>query len=222
MSAHRTPVSHTVAQAAPRRRKQADRTAESRERLISAAIELLGEKGYSRTTLVEIGQRAGLSRGLVTFHFGSKEQCMLAVVDAIRSNVQAALESASSSVRGLEALDLFIDKYLMTEEPTSSTSIRAMYVIIIESVTSSPGLREAVAENNAVFRQMLANRIAQAREDGEIVLNDSADDLATFIEGLLRGVLIQCLADPDAIDLRRIADLTKSILRSYLRTTMQS
>jgi AcrR family transcriptional regulator len=208
--------------AAPRRRKQVERTAESRERLVYAAIDLLGEKGYTRTTLAEIGQRAGVSRGLVTHHFGSKEQCMLAVVEAIRTEVQSILAESGRGIRALDALDLFIDQYLLGEHPKASQAVRAMYVIIIESVTSSPGLLAAVTENNAAVRQMIAGWIAEAQEDGEIEAGANVLDLAIVVEGLLRGVVLQWLAEPAAVDLRRVADLAKSMVRTHLRSSAVS
>jgi AcrR family transcriptional regulator len=42
----------------------------STRRLIQAAAELLTERGYERTTLAAIGERAGYSAGLVTGRFG--------------------------------------------------------------------------------------------------------------------------------------------------------
>jgi AcrR family transcriptional regulator len=185
---------------------------------VSAAIELLGEKGYAGTTFAEISQRAGMSRGLVTHHFGSKEQCMLAVVEAIRTKVQSLLAEAGDSTRGLDALDLLIDGYLLGEDPWYSQAVRAMYVIIIEAVTSSPGLLPAVAEHNAVVRRMIADWIAEAHQDGAIELRGNALDVATVVEALLRGVLLQCLADPTAVDLPRVADHAKSMVRTLLRS----
>jgi len=222
MAAQRTTPAEIPADSPNRRRTQEERTAESRERLIAAAIELLGEKGYNRTTLADIGKRAGLSRGLLTFHFGSKEQCMIAVVDTIRALVVAELERAGTNARGLKAVDLMIDTYLTTEDPRSSRAMRAMFVIIMESTTMSSGLREVVAEQNAIFRTMLADWITQAHDDGEIELLDEPRDLATVIEAMLRGALIQSLADPDAVDLPTIAKLTKTMVHNHVRASRPS
>src|ERR1700724_642251 len=56
-----------------RRRTQRERTAESAQRLLDAAIELIAEKGFDRTTAAEIGERAGYSRSMVRARYGSKE-----------------------------------------------------------------------------------------------------------------------------------------------------
>ena len=46
---------------------------ERRRQLIDATISVIGEAGISGATLPEITRRAGLSLGLVNFHFGSKD-----------------------------------------------------------------------------------------------------------------------------------------------------
>lgn len=47
-----------------------------RQQLIEATIQTMAERGYSRTTLTEVARRAGLSHGLVLFHFQSKENLL--------------------------------------------------------------------------------------------------------------------------------------------------
>lgn len=44
-----------------------------RERLIEAAIDLFGRDGFDATSLRAVAEEAGVSWGLVRFHFGSKE-----------------------------------------------------------------------------------------------------------------------------------------------------
>jgi TetR/AcrR family transcriptional repressor of bet genes len=57
---------------APRKASRASR----REQLIEATIETLANCGLSRTTLTEVAGAAGLSHGLVNFHFQSKERLL--------------------------------------------------------------------------------------------------------------------------------------------------
>lgn len=57
--------------ARPRRRQQ-DRTAEARRRLAEATIDCLSRCGYAGTTLQQVADAAGLSRGAVQHHYESK------------------------------------------------------------------------------------------------------------------------------------------------------
>jgi AcrR family transcriptional regulator len=59
---------------------QRERTAESTRRLLDAAIELIAEKGFERTTAMEIGERAGYSRSMVRARYGSKEALLESVL----------------------------------------------------------------------------------------------------------------------------------------------
>jgi len=65
------------AQDGPARRRDAAR---SREQLLRAAGELFAENGYEKTTLREIGLRAGVDAALVARYFGSKAQLYLATL----------------------------------------------------------------------------------------------------------------------------------------------
>ncbi|MEU6559862.1 TetR/AcrR family transcriptional regulator [Nocardia nova] len=199
----------------PVRRTQTERSAESREKLIGAAIELLGTRGYTGTTLAEIGRVAGVSRGLVTHHFGNKEQCMQAVVGSIHDTLAARLTRAPGQSRGLAAIDNLIDEYLRGRAEADRYT-RAMYVIVIEACTTSPGLLPAVAENDSVVRRLLVDMLDEAVADGEIEPPADADELAVLIFALMRGVLIQHLADPEAFNRRQVSAVAKQLVHAHL------
>lgn len=59
-----------------------ERRARTRERLITAAREIIAEKGFHRATLDEIAARAGLTKGAVYDNFASKDELFSAVVVA--------------------------------------------------------------------------------------------------------------------------------------------
>ena len=79
----------------PRKRTRAAR----RQQLIEATIEVLAELGYARTTLSDVARKAGLSHGLVNFHFQSKEllleETLGALSDEYRESWTQALASAA-------------------------------------------------------------------------------------------------------------------------------
>jgi AcrR family transcriptional regulator len=65
--------------AARRRNAEASRTA-----ILAAARAAFAEQGYARATMRDIARRAGVTHGLVTLHFTSKEQLFLAAVPGHR------------------------------------------------------------------------------------------------------------------------------------------
>ncbi|MEV5388496.1 TetR family transcriptional regulator [Streptomyces sp. NPDC052721] len=63
----------------PARRRD---SARSKELLVRAAGELLAERGFERTTVRDIGERAGVDQALIARYFGSKAQLFIAVLRA--------------------------------------------------------------------------------------------------------------------------------------------
>ncbi len=64
-----------------RRLTQDQKTAETRRRLLDAAVLCLIDRGYANTTTSEIAERAGLSRGAQLYHFPRKEELIAGAVE---------------------------------------------------------------------------------------------------------------------------------------------
>jgi TetR/AcrR family transcriptional repressor of bet genes len=72
-----------------------------RAQVMEATIRSLAERGFSRTTVTNVAARAGISHGLVLFHFQSKENLLAETLDYLaeeyRLNWQSALEVAGKA-----------------------------------------------------------------------------------------------------------------------------
>ncbi len=67
----------------PTARTQADRSAETKGRLIDATVACLVDYGYARTTTVEICSRAGLTRGAYNHHYAGTEALFTDVLEQL-------------------------------------------------------------------------------------------------------------------------------------------
>ena len=69
-----------------------------RLQLIEATIDSLARRGYSETTMADVADGAGLSRGIVNFHFESKDKLLVATLQHMSEEYAAhwrgALERA--------------------------------------------------------------------------------------------------------------------------------
>ena len=63
------------------RRSHAERTAETRARIIRGVLESIAAVGFQRTTAAEITRRAGVTWGAVQHHFGDKDGILVAVLE---------------------------------------------------------------------------------------------------------------------------------------------
>jgi len=69
------------------RRTQGERSGATRRALLSAARALFGEGGFARTGRDQIAERAGVTRGALYHHFGSKELLFRAVVEDLEREI---------------------------------------------------------------------------------------------------------------------------------------
>ncbi|MEU5403672.1 helix-turn-helix domain-containing protein [Streptomyces sp. NPDC005963] len=85
----------------------------SRERLLQATVELVGERGFEATTLADIADRAGSARGLISYYFPGKRQLFQSAVHRLmHRTLDAALHREPQSDDGLEVLARAIDAVL--------------------------------------------------------------------------------------------------------------
>ncbi len=85
----------------------------SKERLLHAAVELVGEHGYEATTLGDIADRAGSARGLVSYYFPGKRQLVQSAVHRLmHRTLEEALEREPRTEDGRERMARAIDAIL--------------------------------------------------------------------------------------------------------------
>ena len=65
-----------------------------RQQLIEATINSLAKRGYAETTMADISDGAGMSRGIVNFHFESKEKLLVATLQYMADEYSAHWRNA--------------------------------------------------------------------------------------------------------------------------------
>ena len=65
-----------------------------RQQLIEATIKVLGQKGYAALTVADVARLAGLSTGIVIFHFNSKEELLAATMQHLAAEYRQHWETA--------------------------------------------------------------------------------------------------------------------------------
>lgn len=81
--------------AAQARRSQAERSTATTQHLVEVARALFATEGYAQTSTEEVVRRAGVTRGALYHHFGSKEGIFVAVLDAVQGDVARQVAAAA-------------------------------------------------------------------------------------------------------------------------------
>ncbi|AYC34095.1 TetR/AcrR family transcriptional regulator [Pseudomonas cavernae] len=187
-------------QAAPRR-TQTERRAEAEQRLLLAARKIVARKGWVGMTLAEVGEEAGYSRGLAAHHFGSKAGLLRALAGFVNTSFVAMVDAEVPQRRpGMDVLKGFISVYLGRSD-SDWTNTRALLALMAEAVTEDSETVQVLAEYNRSVQDYLARQVRTGIANGEI--RPGVDPLATaaLILGAMRGMMLQYLLDPPAVDL---------------------
>ena len=195
---------------------QADRSALSERRTLEAAVELMGERGFEKTTLAAIGKAAGYSRGLATHHFGSKADLFARVIRWISDKLRRQVEPALKERGGVDALFAFVDghRQFADENPLMT---RALYVLWFQSLIADSPMRDAAIEDLLGHRDRIRRIIEQGIREGTV--RSDADPGAEAIQfcGALFGLGLQWLIDPASFPNEDMHRLFKERLEATLR-----
>ena len=117
------------------RRSHAERTAETRGRIIAAVVESIAEVGFQRTTAAEITRRAGVTWGAVQHHFGGKDGILFAVLEDSFDRFASQLADIEVEATPLdERIDLFIER---AWDHFGSAHYRSTFEILLSHAGSS-------------------------------------------------------------------------------------
>jgi AcrR family transcriptional regulator len=197
------------------RRTQAERRAESEQRLLRASIELIVEQGLQRTSLADIGRRAGASHALVNHRFGSKDELVDRIIEhATHYYAVAAIERVGDHT-GLDALLDICAMYLDLVEDADPLG-RVHVVMWSEAVAHTASRRSAQLEWDRQFRSFAASLIEDGIAEGTIRADVDVATSALTIVGALRGVAMQMLLD-EGIDVVAAQSLIRTLVLSDLQ-----
>jgi AcrR family transcriptional regulator len=198
-------------------RQQQERTAVARRRLLEAAGELIIERGYVGMTLAAVGERAGYSRGLVTIHFGSKENLLAALVERITTDwSHRILPPQTEEKSGLDSL-LALITAIERQFERDAHHIKLLYALMFEALGTNEFLRRWFIDFYRRQRSDLGNLIRRGIRDGSILPGTIVDDQTTAIIATLRGIGYLWLLDPGFDPIAALAHLYESTETS-LRT----
>ncbi len=184
-----------------------------REQILAAAFAVAARDRLDGLTIRRVASHAGLSPGLVFFHFGSKDELLVALLDrVIASTIDTvvpdevwALPTAHDRLRArlrgeLERLperrdgvELFFDYWVMgTRHPT----VRARIVAALAAYRHSflPLVEDLVAEDQVRFAATTPAR------------------LAAVVVSLVEGTAVQAVMEPGSIDVEGFMATVESLI----------
>src|SRR6202158_1187508 len=152
-----------LASTSPSDRRQR-RSADIRERLFRAALDLFAQKGFAETTVEDITEAADVGKGTFFNYFPSKDHILLAFGEMQLGKLEEAVKTARSRN---EPMPEFLRTLgvRMTQEPTRNPSIiRAL----LQAYLSTTPVREAMIDLQQRVHALLTQMIQLGQDRGEI------------------------------------------------------
>ncbi len=175
------------------------RKAATRTRLLEAAARVYAARGVAGATLDDVAEEAGLTKGAVYGHFGSKDNMLVALMEeylAQEIGEQVALFDRDETTweRPFVGSDRWMD-----EVDKAPDAFRLLIEFWLASGRDER-LREQVALGFEALRQMFTSFITQSAADaGTDLAHDAARHFANVSMGLSLGLALVRLADPDNV-----------------------
>jgi AcrR family transcriptional regulator len=172
--------------AAPVPDRRQRRSAETRERLFRAALELFAQKGFNETTVEDITEAADVGKGTFFNYFPSKDHILLAFGEMQLAKLESAIEEAR---RTGEPMPSFLRSLgvRMTQEPARNPSIiRALLLAYISTTAVREGTIDLQKRVHALHTQI----IQLGQERGEIRNDLPATEIAHVFRQTIFGTLL--------------------------------
>ena len=182
--------------------------ASSRELLISAAQQVLAEKGFEAASIKEIAQVAGVNQGLVHYYFGSKEALLTEVAKAFSQQISEEVRQIrqQTAERNLKEVVLALTKARIRERPDIYRLSYELYALGLRR----SGLTASVAA--------LLNDVQEGIGETVQTVSDAADaqSLAAIIRACFDGLALQAMLEPD-FDLDGAFDTLSRLLEPIMK-----
>jgi TetR/AcrR family transcriptional regulator, transcriptional repressor for nem operon len=188
-----------------------------KESIIHEALKLFSLKGFSSTSITDILEATGASKGGFYNHFKSKEDLFFAVLEHARQiwreKVLTDLDRVSQPLEKIcKLLENYRDLYLMDSEDIPGGCI--FINLAVELADKYPHLADAVNQGFSGFKTMVNNFFNNAKKQGLLRGDTSTEAMTEMVFASMLGASMMYSVDKSTENLQR----TIGAIIQYLRT----
>lgn len=166
-----------------------------RGQIVSATIATIAEIGYAKASFVQIARRAGISPGLITYHFAKREELMKQVMLTVHDSMEQALSSRSDGAESYcAALRSLIEGFVhyCAEHPAELIAISQ----IASAALDAERARAWAGKQNSSTLTELEDMFREGQEHGEF-RDFSPRVMAVSVQAVMEATPAELWARPD-------------------------
>jgi AcrR family transcriptional regulator len=183
---------------------------ETQDRILDIAAARFAQNGYSATSIAEICEHAGVSKGAFYYHFTSKQAIFLALLDRWMNELESAFNNATQGPEPMPVKLTNMAKMMRTILQDEHAQV-AMFLEFWTQASRDNAVWQATIAPYRKFQTYFAALIEQGIEEGSLAPIDPEAG-AQVIISLASGLLLQGLLDPDGADWGQVSQASIRIL----------
>jgi AcrR family transcriptional regulator len=168
---------------------------ERAERIVDAMRSSVARRGVAGSTFDRVAREAGVSRGLLHYHFGTKEKLL---VEVVRRESELRIAALEEQLAGATTADDFVD--LLATALRDTVKNDPDYVtVLFELFTLSLRNEEVAAELSELHRRLrehVGAVLAAKQAEGVLHLRAEPEAIADVLFSLADGVAVRMLTEP--------------------------
>lgn len=176
-----------------------------KERLLESAKRLFSQKGYYATSVEDIVESAGVSKGTFYFYFKSKEELFKSLVEEMHLNIVKRLENFLEKELPLEDALIEYAKVFL-EDIYQNRHIAQIF--LFQLVGTNEEFRELYYTKVSHLRELLTKMMDRAVQKGEINYKN-AENIVNLYAGFLRMLVLEYVFREKEPDLERVKSLAQ-------------
>ncbi|MDH4047033.1 MAG: TetR/AcrR family transcriptional regulator [Gammaproteobacteria bacterium] len=184
--------------------------------MLDAAIDLILEHGTDGTTLQAIGEKAGYSRGLATYRFGSKAGLFDEVCKSISRRWLNYLNNVVGDKDGIDAMSVALDAFFqfISDSPRDA---RVLQILYCGAASPKSEYRQTSVNIHQRQRDDVANWIRAGMQAGSVREDADAESVAVQYIAYISGMTYLWLINPESVDFGKANEDMKQQLRRWLQ-----
>lgn len=185
-----------------------------RQQILDVALTMFAEKGFYQTSLADIANELGISKGVISYHFDGKSDLGLeAIRHIIRKLSKNVQERVAQKQAGREKLLEFV--YACIDYIDQNRGDYLTYMDTMGCFGTLDEKRQTIAWANRNTREVIVGLIEMGQADGsvgKINVRNTADVIQSIMDGLMEATA----AEPDVIDLKGCKAIVKNLIFTML------
>lgn len=171
-----------------------------RGQMLTAALDVISERGFAETRIADIAERIGISPALVIYYFKTKDQLLTEAIrhyeDVWYAEGKRRMDALPTSAKRLEE---FVAMNLLPDSNPELDGDSQLWLDFWVQAARNPDVAVLRRESDERWREVIVSLVRAGQAAGEFASIDP-HPFSIFVSALLDGLTVQIALDDPVVD----------------------